>query len=667
MKKKVLKKKVGKNLVSTLLILVCAVSLSFAKTYYVKPTGNDANNGTSETTAWQHVQKACATLVAGDTVLIRAGTYAEYGSWGADCGTEMPTGGCGTLTPKNSGISSSARITYKGYPGERPIISGACGGTDYNCSAVNIGASHIVLDSLIITKSWHGVYADGVTDLIVKNCKIFDNDGGVWDGNSGGVFLGYLWVMDNGRAGVVACTVSACSISNNKQYHARQWNSSGIHAYGTKNSLFEKNVIFDQYNGIRLKHVDTSNVIRNNIFFDCNNGISVCTPTYDTKIYGNIVHHSGTGIFLDLDRVAYGPPWNTKLVKIYNNTIYNLTNIGIDMTGDYGDTSYHHDGDTLYNNIIINAGTSTYGELNIYENNHRNLNEDYNDFYDTGNNQVVYYHGSKYTLPGYVSASPYSDHSINSNPLFVDPPTSAYDSTYDFRLQSNSPVKGKGMGGVDMGAYPAPNTPPPSPPPNSPTSGETVVGSKPILVVNNVSDPDGPNSITLTFEVAQDSNFSNIADDTIGVLQSQTFPNTSWKLAQALNDSTWYWWRARAFDGLNYSSWSVKVPFFVITYGSGVDDSSTVDSSLVKTEINFSPTPFDPFLNQVGVFHNLPADAEVKIISISGELVRKLRSDSRGELSWDGTNQNSEKAAPGVYLYFVNGLSSDNFKIVIMH
>lgn len=43
-------------------------------TYYVSTVGNDSNNGTFAA-PWKTIQKACNTVVAGDTVCIKAGTY----------------------------------------------------------------------------------------------------------------------------------------------------------------------------------------------------------------------------------------------------------------------------------------------------------------------------------------------------------------------------------------------------------------------------------------------------------------------------------------------------------------------------------------------------------------------------------------------------------------
>ncbi|MDE3066872.1 MAG: right-handed parallel beta-helix repeat-containing protein [Verrucomicrobiota bacterium] len=77
-----------------------------ATIYYVATNGNDGAAGISINTPWNTIGKAANTMVAGDTVFIRGGTYRE------------------TVTPVRSG-SSSSPITYQAYPGEAPVISGA--------------------------------------------------------------------------------------------------------------------------------------------------------------------------------------------------------------------------------------------------------------------------------------------------------------------------------------------------------------------------------------------------------------------------------------------------------------------------------------------------------------------------------------------------------------
>lgn len=80
------------------LCLILAFSPSLrAANYYVRTDGNNANAGTSDTAggAWLTVQKAATTMVAGDTVNIRPGTYSEH------------------VVPANNG-SNGSPITYQG-------------------------------------------------------------------------------------------------------------------------------------------------------------------------------------------------------------------------------------------------------------------------------------------------------------------------------------------------------------------------------------------------------------------------------------------------------------------------------------------------------------------------------------------------------------------------
>src|ERR1043166_2103558 len=78
-----------------------------ATTYYVSTSGSDGNNGTSLSTPWRTINKAAQTMVAGDTVYIRGGTYRE------------------SVFPAHDGTSATARITYSAYNSEQVILTGA--------------------------------------------------------------------------------------------------------------------------------------------------------------------------------------------------------------------------------------------------------------------------------------------------------------------------------------------------------------------------------------------------------------------------------------------------------------------------------------------------------------------------------------------------------------
>ena len=78
----------------------------WAATYYVATTGNDNNSGTSIDAPLKTIQKAMNKAVAGDTVLVRGGTYRE----------QVEATVAGTAT---------SPINVFAYPGEVPVIKGS--------------------------------------------------------------------------------------------------------------------------------------------------------------------------------------------------------------------------------------------------------------------------------------------------------------------------------------------------------------------------------------------------------------------------------------------------------------------------------------------------------------------------------------------------------------
>ena len=95
-------------------------------TYYVATNGIDSNTGTSTGSAFQHIQKCASIMVAGDTCLVRAGTYHE------------------TITPATSGTSANL-ITYQPYNGESVTIDGADAVTGWSNYSGNIYRANVTL------------------------------------------------------------------------------------------------------------------------------------------------------------------------------------------------------------------------------------------------------------------------------------------------------------------------------------------------------------------------------------------------------------------------------------------------------------------------------------------------------------------------------------------
>ncbi len=64
-----------KRLFITSIFILATASYSGAATYYLSPTGSNANAGTSLPQAWLTLAYARSILVAGDTLLLAPGTY----------------------------------------------------------------------------------------------------------------------------------------------------------------------------------------------------------------------------------------------------------------------------------------------------------------------------------------------------------------------------------------------------------------------------------------------------------------------------------------------------------------------------------------------------------------------------------------------------------------
>jgi hypothetical protein len=105
-------KKAKSSLFFVMIVIVGIYALSMnaeiakaAATYYVSTSGDDTNGTGTNSKPWKTIQKAADTMVAGDTCIIRGGTYRE------------------TVTLSKSGTATSP-ITFQAYKGETVTVSG---------------------------------------------------------------------------------------------------------------------------------------------------------------------------------------------------------------------------------------------------------------------------------------------------------------------------------------------------------------------------------------------------------------------------------------------------------------------------------------------------------------------------------------------------------------
>jgi hypothetical protein len=435
-----------KNIVSILVTGVLFFSgPAAAETYYVAPDGDDGHPGT-EAEPWLTIQKAADTMVAGDTTIVKAGTYTESGNTNR-----------AMITPAGSGEPGSL-VTFRADPGDAVIIDGR-GGRQF-AFELN-GLDYIRIEGFEITGitghgilvSWDSEHGFGI--------EIVGNDiHGCGTGSPDTAAVYYRFsrhgliennrLHHNGGDGITMEVTDGIAIRNNAIYENAV---DGIKGGGSGAIIIENNTIHDmtsgEYHGDCIQYMGNEAVIRNNVFYNCTQDIYVDTysdpagssPRGDFYIYNNIVYNpdpgpDGTEGYYN--GISIDQRYNSiNALYVFNNTIVNQ-NSGHGGFGNGTTVEYKIGTLMIMNNVFLNsvngvnfenAGTTEL-DYNLY----------YNEFRD-------------WYLPGFVgldefrAGNPeYEVHGMNLDPLLALELTSTNPVTDpDFTLQSGSPA-------IDAGA-----------------------------------------------------------------------------------------------------------------------------------------------------------------------------------------------------------------------
>ena len=286
-------------------------STAAAASYYVDNTNlscTDAGPGTLGT-PFCTIGHAAGIAVAGDTVHVLAGTYAE------------------TVNGANSG-SAGLPITYSASPGVTVTGNGlTTGGNAFRMS----GKSYIVVDGFTITGTAdYGIYVFGSNNITLTNNHV---------SASGSPSSGLT------RPGIYLNSTTDSTITGN----AVDYNSShGIHlTSGSDNNLVSDNIMFgnaQEYqraaNGIYIDNSSNNTILHNTIYGNEDSGVTNFTGSSGNLIIGNLVYGNGDhGI--DFNNASNG--------VVVGNTVYGNVTSGINFAG----TS---NGATVANNIMADNG-----------------------------------------------------------------------------------------------------------------------------------------------------------------------------------------------------------------------------------------------------------------------------------------------------------------------
>jgi len=391
-----------------------------SNTYYVATDGDDLNNGT-EPFPWRTIQKAANTLIAGDTVFVKAGTYNER------------------VIVQNSGTLNN-NIVFSNFQDDIVIIdgNGISWGASWNGLFDLSYKNYItVIGFRIINADYGGIWADSSAFIDIKNNYTYNTFScgiGIWNSNN--------IVIDSNEV-ELAC-------NDGEQECISIANSSFCEVL--KNNVHDNGSGIEGGEGIDVKQGSHDvNIYKNNVHhLNARLGIYADawdTLTYNINIYQNTVHHcKETGI-----AVASEAGGTIKDVNIFNNVLYYNKYGGIEL-GSWSDIGFT--GIKPLENInIINNTCYKNGEFDsgwgygivvdnpdavniIIRNNLCSENSAQLSIQQVGANWTVDHN----LLFGENDASGtlYGSDSIVANPLFLD------ESIYDFHLTENSPAINNG-------------------------------------------------------------------------------------------------------------------------------------------------------------------------------------------------------------------------------
>lgn len=443
-----------KNLPALLFLSTFFLPVANAATYYVATNGNDSNPGTLSS-PWRSINKAANTLVGGDTVNIRAGTYKEQ------------------VNPKNSGYSG-AFITYAAYPGETVTVDGSNG----------------------FSYAWNGLFNLSNRSYIqVSGMRLVNSPGfAVFMSNARNIRILKNYTSNTFYSGVYAEKSDTVTVDGNEVDQAnRGKNQESISIVGTQNYVVSNNRVHGGYmEGIDAKLNSSNGKIFGNTVYNMAR-VGLYLDAWDTtsnniEVYNNTVSNSQSGDSgASEDGIRMGAEHGGTMsnIKIYNNVLYNIAQSGIAISN-WTEPGYNQpkfSTVSMYNNTIYNSGIKSGGGIDIQGSQSTGINIRNNIISKAKSFNIRSSSGTTISNNLFDGGSTSGTSAVSGNPVFVAAANN------DFHIQSTSPAVNTGTtsgaptfdfdyktrpqgGQVDIGAfeYGSSSTTTDSTPPSAPTN-----------------------------------------------------------------------------------------------------------------------------------------------------------------------------------------------------
>lgn len=458
---------------------------------YVSSQGSDSNTGTKGS-PFQTISKAAKIAKAGDVVLIGAGIYHEdvkpiasgepdkYIVYQSDQSGEVIIDAEDGKRPGCIEIEDKSFLQFIGL-----TVRGANSTQDWPRAGISItdGSDHIILNDITAYNNYFGIMVEGsekpVSFITVKNSKTFG------PGNVGNIHYGIFFykkvqdsqILNNHVAyilpeeqsygieigtdfpGVQTDGARRIVIAGNEVDHNE---SEGIHTWNAIGVLISGNYLHDNgATGIQIEDGSENIVVENNLSetnarkYEFEAGVWI-DDSKNVVVRNNVLRSNKVGLIVT----------TSNRVIVHDNSIYlnnrgaeNLDNAaGLIVEDEVYNAAVTHN--TFYKNgagsashAAVNFGlfnpscsnitfknniiAETVNPIDLLQDSCVDFVSDFNDFFNT-RPLAMEWNQKQMDWSTYLTANGQDSHSITVAPMFADP------ETFDFSLQSTSPVIGKG-------------------------------------------------------------------------------------------------------------------------------------------------------------------------------------------------------------------------------
>ncbi len=299
-----------KKILIFLIIFASSTNKVSATNYFVSPSGNDANVGSSESAPWRTIRKATSTVVPGDSVYVHNGTYAE------------------TVVISKSG-TSAGRITFSASPNENPIIDGS-GMTSIATDGlvqINDNVNYITFSGFTVKRSPKmGIANRGSNNIVNSNKILLSYDSAIWHRFGTNTVFRNNEVYYNVRMFTVSASENGIVCNG-----SASWWPATLNSQNSTGALWEGNYVHNNCGEGIVAHTGDKiigNKFRDNwsinIYIDNGTGVLIDRNfVYDTDTVFSVWPGNGRNIPIGIALADEQTPCNTFDNTISNNIIVN--------------------------------------------------------------------------------------------------------------------------------------------------------------------------------------------------------------------------------------------------------------------------------------------------------------------------------------------------------